>query len=214
MHQGIDMKSFKEHLAESKRTYTFRVKVAGDTGDYGAAGSQEKAIESLLSKFEVSSFKKVSKTPIQELPLDFPKLKNTDVTIYEVNLDYPTTQFELTEYLATGLGVTQDRLVVRSPNEPLESYQQPAKESEGALLTDGEYKEAENANFEEFYGDKYNTGFVKELNDILKLQRKERGEVIPEGNGGDSAAAAPAKYLTDLPQNNQSPIKQATDPRK
>lgn len=206
MHQGIDMKSFKEHLAESKKTYSFRAKVAGDFSK-----DQEKAMESLLSKWQIGSFKKTGSTPVQEVPLDFPKIKNAEVSIYEFTLAYPTTQFELTEYLSSGLGVTQDRLVVRNPNEPTEAYQQPKTENEGALLTDGEYKEAPNANFEEFYGDKYNTGFVKELNDILKLQRKERGEVIPEGNGGDSAAAAPAKYITDLPQNNVSPIKQQSD---
>jgi dTDP-4-amino-4,6-dideoxygalactose transaminase len=34
------------------------------------------------------------------VPLDFPQVKNCEVNIYEVTLDFPTTQHELKEYLA------------------------------------------------------------------------------------------------------------------
>lgn len=204
MHQGTIMKSFKEYLSESKKTYTFRVKVAGEFSK-----DQENAMESILSKYDLAGFKKAGKTPIQELPLDFPRIKNAEVNIYEVTLAYPTTQFELTEYLATELKVSKDHLVVRSPNEPTEQYQQVAQEGSGeALLFDNEYKEAPN-NTEEFYGDKYNSGFVKELNDILKLQRRDRGEVIPEASDKDIGTDTKAKFNTDAPQNNTSPIRQS-----
>ena len=204
------MRSFKEHLAESKKTYTFRVKVAGDV-----SSDQEKAMESLLSRFEISSFKKTGKTPIQELPLDFPTVKNKEVNIYEVTLNYPTTQFELSEYLASEMAISKSCIVIRRPEEPYEEYQVTPEKRSSALLTDSEYKEVPAINGEDFYGDKYNTGFVKELNSILKLQRRERGEEIPEGTGtGDSAAAAKAKFNTDSTGNTKSPVMQAADPRK
>lgn len=190
------MKSFKEHLTESKKKYDFRIKIAGDM-----TTEQEDTMKRLLGRFSIdntlSSFKK-SKTPIQALPLDFPQVKNCEVNIYEVVLDYPTTQHELTEYLATELGVGKQHLVVRSPFEPTEDYQNIEPKREGALLTDPDYKEAPNAQFENFYGDKYNSGFVKELNDILKLQRRERGEEIPTDG--------PAKYNTDAEPSTTSPI--------
>ena len=196
------MKSFKEHLSESKKQYTFRVKVAGDF-----TTEQESTMESLLNRYSVSAFKRAGKTPIQALPLDFPQVKNCEVSIYEVTLDYPTTQHELTEYLSLNLGVSKQNLAVRRPGEPSEEYQTPAAERKGALLNDSEYSESPNAKFEEFYGDKYNSGFVKELNDILKLQRKERGEVIPT----DSAA----KFNTDTDEKQTSLLKfQAQDLRK
>ena len=94
--------------------------------------------------------------------------------------------------------VNKQNLVVRSPNEPTEEYQNVQPKREGALLTDPDYKEAPNAKMEDYYGDKYNSGFVKELNDILKLQRKERGEEIPTDG--------PAKYNTDAAPGNTSPI--------
>ena len=188
------MKSFTEYLTESKKQYDFRIKIAGEMST-----EQEDNMKRLLGRFTnentLTGFKK-SKKPIQAVPLDFPQVKNCEVNIYEVTLDFPTTQHELTEYLATELGIGKHSLVVRRPGEPSEEYQTPAEEREGALLLDPDYKEAPNAQFENFYGDKYNSGFVKELNDILKLQRKERGEEIPTEGA--------AKYNTDAEPGNTS----------
>jgi hypothetical protein len=194
------MTSFKQILSESVKKYDFKVKIAGAVDK-----DVETKLESLLDKFKVSSFKKAGTTPVQSFPLDFPKLRNQNVNIYEVTLEYPTTQFELTEYLASALDVHKESLVVRNPNEPSEEYQKPVEKREGALLTDSEYKESTNANFDDYYGDKYNLNFVKELNDVLKLQRKERGEVIPDGN---------QTQMPHFEQKSSSLLKQATDPRK
>jgi hypothetical protein len=197
------MKSFKEHLNESKKQFNFKIKIAGEF-----TTEQEDHLKSALDKFAVTGFKKSGKTPIQELPLDFPQVKNCEVSIYEVILDYPTTQFELTEYISNECSISKSHLAVRRPGEPSEEYQhiEPNPRT-GALLDDPDYKEAGSPKFEDYYGDTYNSGFVKELNDILKLQRKERGEQIP----GETSV----KYSTDAPQGNTSPIKQTTyDPRK
>jgi hypothetical protein len=198
------MKNFKEYLQENiiQKKYEFRVKVAGDF-----TSEQESKLKTMLERFQVNAFKKVGTTPIQALPLDFPQVKNCEVSIYEVSLDYPTTQQELTEYLSSGLEVSRQRLVVRKPGEPTEEYQHEEPKREGALLDDPNYKEAGSPQFEDYYGDKYNTGFVKELNDILKLQRKARGEEIPT----ESAA----KFNTDTTDNQESLLKfQAQDLRK
>jgi len=197
------MKNFKEYLSESKRQYDFRVKVAGDF-----TTEQETKMKTLLDRFTVDKFKKVGKTPIQELPLDFPQVKNCEVSIYEVVLNYPTTSHELTELLANDLGIGRKHVVVRSPVEPSEEYQQPIEPREGALLNDPDYKEAGNPKFEDFYGDKYNSGFLKELNDLLKLQRKERGEKIPNADGGEFKLETAIKD-----SNSKSILKQAPDPR-
>lgn len=189
------MKSFKEHLTESKKQYDFRIKIAGDV-----TTEQEDTMKTLLGRFTIgdtASFKK-SKTPIQAVPLDFPQVKNCEVNIYEVTLDYPTTQYELTEYLSSELGIGKQHLVVRKPGEPSEEYQNIEPKRTGALLNDPNYKEAENATFENYYGDKYNSGFVKELNDLLKLQRRERGEQIPTEGA--------AKFNTDAEEGKLGPI--------
>lgn len=188
------MKTFTEYLTESQKRYDFKIKIAGEM-----TNEQENVLKSSLERFVTNSFKKSGKTPIQELPLDFPNVKNMEVNIYEVSLDYPTTQHELTEYVAQSLKINRGYVVVKRPGEPSEEYQMPAQERKGALLDDPDYKEAPNAKFEDYYGDKYNSGFVKELNDILKLQRKARGEQIPtEGS---------AKFNTDTEASTVSPIK-------
>ena len=193
------MKSFKEHLNESVKRYDFRIKIASDM-----PLEKETAMKALLGRYTVGEdlkdFKK-STTPIQSVPLDFPQVKNCEVNIYEVSLDYPTTQQELTEYLSSELNIGKNRLVVRKPGEPTEEYQHQEPKREGALLNDPNYKEAGSPQFEDYYGDKYNTGFVKELNDILKLQRKERGEEIPSDG--------PAKFNTDSPAGTQTLLKQS-----
>jgi len=201
-------KQFKDYLAESTRKYDFRFKIAGDVSE-----DKEALIKALLGKFQVTEFKKAGVTPIQELPLDFPKIKNASVNIYEVTLDYPATQWELSEYLCANANIVPESIVVRRPHEALEEYQEPQTERTEALLTDSEYKESPNANFDDFYGDKYNTGFVKELNDILKLQRKERGEEIPEAKS-DEVLKNPGDTLVKIPQNNKAVLTQAEDPRK
>jgi len=194
------MKQFKDYLSESAKKYDFRIKIAGDF-----TAEQADTMKALLGKFQVSGFKAAGKTPIQELPLDFPKIKNAQVCIYEVTLDYPATAWELQEYLSANMGITKDALVVRRPGESSESQQEEVEARTEPLLTDSEYKESPNAKFEDYYGDKYNTGFVKELNDILKLQRKERGEEIPE--------TAAAKFNTDILEDSAIMLKQAADPR-
>ena len=145
------MKNFKEYLQENiiQKKYEFRVKVAGDF-----TSEQESKLKTMLERFQVNAFKKVGTTPIQALPLDLPQVKNCEVSIYEVSLDYPTTQQELTEYLSSGLEVSKQRLVVRKPGEPTEEYQHEEPKREGALLDDPDYKEAGSPQFEDYYGDK------------------------------------------------------------
>ena len=47
---------------------------------------------------------------------------------------------------------------------------------------------------------------LKELNDLLKLERKARGEEIPTEGA--------AKFNTDSPANATSPMQASKDPRK
>lgn len=171
------MRSFKEYLIESIKNYDFRVKVAGEF-----TKENETKLKGLLDRFSVAEFKKVGTTPIQDLPLDFPKLKNMEVSIYEIALSYPTTQFELTEYLSSGLGVNKQNLVVRKPGEPLEEYQEPQEKRTGALLNDSEYKEQAKIDSNDYYGENYNNAFLKQLSADAAERRKARGEVIPSSD--------------------------------
>lgn len=187
------MKSFKDYLTESKKTYDFKVKIAGEF-----TTEQEECLKSLLAKYQVVGFKKAAKTPVQALPLDFPRITNAEVNVFEVSLDYPVASHELQYYLGNGLRINEQAIVVRRPGEPSEEYQTPAEAREGALLNDNEYKESPNVDSNQYFGDKYNVSFVKALNDTLKAQREERGEKIPTEGAGQTT--------NDIPQGNNSPV--------
>jgi len=187
------MKTLNDYLLQTKKTYSFKVKIAGEI-----TNEAEGTLKSLLEKYQILEFTKTAKTPVQALPLDFPRLQNAEVNIWDVTLDYPVTSYELINYIGNGMRINEQRIVVRNPGEPSEEYQQPDKTYEGALLNDPNFKESPSADFNDYYGDKYNMSFVKALNDDLKAQQKARGEVRP--------SASIAETTSDLPQGNVSPI--------
>ena len=117
------MKSFAEYLTESKKTYDFKIGIAGDLPE-----GVEDRIETALQKFGIKKLTPGKKTPIQERPLDFPQLENMHVTYYETELMYPTTVQVLQTYLGEVCSIDQSHIIVRNPNEPQELYQQEEKE--------------------------------------------------------------------------------------
>ena len=72
------MKTFVEYLTEAKKTYKFKFGVAGELPE-GFIDS----CESCLQKFGLINMTPGKKTPIQERPLDFPKLQNVETTYFE-----------------------------------------------------------------------------------------------------------------------------------
>jgi hypothetical protein len=130
--------TFKKYLAEATKQYDFVIKVAGELDENFADN-----LEVALNKFDVANLTAGKKTPIQNVPLDFPDLSNTEVTVFETTLNYPTTQFELRAYLADVLNTQQDYIRVRKPGEPYEEYQAEKEDKpyEDKLM-DGEYKDA------------------------------------------------------------------------
>lgn len=170
------MKTLKEYISESfqGKKYPFKLKIAGDLAE-----DTESKIKSLLEKFGVEKFTKISTSPIQSLPLDFPTLSNTTVSIFEITLAYPTTPQELHEYVCGNAKLPKGNVVVRNPNEPTEAYQEETVKRKGALLDDPDYKEATKVKSEDYYGDKFNQSLLKELSKDSKARAKEQGLKIP-----------------------------------
>ena len=156
------MTNFKQYLTESTKEYSYRIKIAGDLSeDFGTK------LESSLKKYDVKSLSKGKKTPIQEMPLDFPSLKNEAVTIFELTTMYPASVFEMHSHISSYMRLQPNRLVVRKPNEPTEQYQadmiaKPKSEFR-SVLQDVEYKDAPKVKADEVYGDKANQSLLKEL---------------------------------------------------
>ena len=156
------MSTFKDYLTESTKSYDYKVKVAGTIAD-----DFKNRMETALQKFELAKMSAGKKTPIMTLPLDFPQLSNESVTIFDVTTNYPVAVNTLKEYLADYMNINASLIVVRKPGEPTEEYQadmQIGQKSEYAnKLLDIEMKDAPKVKAEDFYGDKYNMGLLKEL---------------------------------------------------
>ena len=86
---------FKKILAESIKTYKFKLGLAGNLPE-----NINDTLKTALSKYEIVSLSKGKKTPIQERPLDFPKLQNMEVTYFDAELAYPTTPEILEQYVS------------------------------------------------------------------------------------------------------------------
>lgn len=171
------MKTLKDYITESfqAKKYVFKLKIAGEMTE-----DQEKSIKTLLEKWGVDAFTKQGSTPIQGLPLDFPTLRNVNVNIFDVTLNYPTTPQELHEYLCAGTKLHAGNVVVRNPNEPSEGYQSETEANrKNALLDDPNYKEQAKIKTDDYYGTKYNQNLLKELSKESKARAKDRGEKVP-----------------------------------
>ncbi len=188
------MTDFKQYLAESTKEYDYRIKVAGDLSEDFAA-----RLETALKKYEVKSLSKGKKTPIQEVPLDFPNLKNQAVTIFELKTSYPASVFEMHSYISNIMRLQPNQLVVRKPGEPSEEYQEEIKakaekKSEfRSVLQDVEYKDAPKVKADEVYGDRANQSLLKELlkakKEKTEFAAKPKVEQEVQNNEGDKKNA-------------------------
>jgi hypothetical protein len=130
---------FEKYLAEAKKVYEFKIGVAGDMSE-----DFTDMLEGCLQRYSIASMSPGKKTPIQERPLDFPKLQNTEVTHYEVALNYPTTPQVLGEYIAQCCNCSPANIIVRSVNDPIEAYQEPKDDAPyEARLTKEEMEQAD-----------------------------------------------------------------------
>ena len=120
------MSTFTHYLTEAAKSYDYKVKVAGTIAD-----DFKNRMETALQKFELAKMSAGKKTPIQSVPLDFPRLSNEEVTIFDVTTNYPCSTNELTEYLADYMNINASLIVVRKPGEPTEEYQQEAPQRRG-----------------------------------------------------------------------------------
>ena len=166
------MKSFKDFLTESKKTYEFKVGIAGELPE----GCDE-SMKTSLAKFDLQNLSAGKKTPIQERPLDFPNLHNMEVTYYDVEVSYPTTPQVLGEYLSHCCGINSGHIMVRTTGDMMEEYQAPKSEEAYETKLTAEDMGGESAQ------DSVGENRVMDLLKELEVARKERGH--------DPAAAAP-----------------------
>ena len=182
------MSTFKEYLSESVKTYEFKIKIAGDLPE-----GFDKAMKTALMKYDCASVSKGKRIPIQEAPLDFPSLKNMNVTIFDISCRYPTTPQTLTEYLADQLMIARGGIRVRSAREEeiiednLEGLNRIGTSTEAILNKPYETESAQDQ-----VGDKKVLNFLKELGKI-----SHKGDQVKGVNDAILAKSSPEEKNAD-----------------
>ena len=185
---------FEKYLAESTKTYPFKIGVAGDLPE-GFADT----LESALAKFVVVKMSNGKKTPIQKRPLDFPALENERTTYFETELQYPTTTQVLQQYIKTYTNLPESHIIVRNPNEPQEEYQAEKDDAPYEAKLYSPYEDSK---------DEHKSAGMSRVMDLLKELEKERKERPAPDAAGDIKAPKDggATENADDSKNKMSPI--------
>lgn len=150
------MKSFKEYIIESKQTYEFKIKLAGDHVE-----DCKNKIKQALTKFNVVACSEASRSPIQEMQADFPEHPNINVTTCDVVCEYPATSQEVRDRIVEVFNLTHTCVKVRSEHELQEedlNHEHDEKTGESLLS-----KDYEKENNQKIVGDKHLMSLLKEL---------------------------------------------------
>lgn len=129
------MKTFAEYLTESKHTYDYRIKIAGDMPAGFMAALKEK-----LKQFDVISMSDVKKTPVQKQLKDFPQCNNESMSFVDVTFNYPATPPQITQ-IAQLLGLDPNMILIqdRKYADSIDTEREKQDAENKNVLTDTNY---------------------------------------------------------------------------
>ena len=129
------MKNFQQYLAESERTYNYRIKIVGDV-DAGWI----KQLEDKCKQFDIVKWSGAKTSPVQLKPADFPKHSNDSVTSIDVEFRYPAIEPQIKQ-LARLIGLDENRIVMNTLpyEEGLNQESTKIEDQNKDLLTDTNY---------------------------------------------------------------------------
>ena len=193
------MKNFQEYLAESQRTYNYRIKIVGDV-EPGFV----KALEEKLKQFDPVKISAVKKTPIQQKPADFPAHANESVNSMECEFRYPAIEPQI-QQIARLLGLDENRirLLTSAHEESMDEEREKIEDQNKDLLADTDYPapDAEQKALSKDYAAPYDQHAV--------LKNAYRSEFTVAGG-----KTPPAKTTNDLPMGTSSPMTKVKRPPK
>lgn len=148
------MKRLVEYLEE--KTYQLRIKFA-----MPLTSEQTGHLEKVLDRYEVVSFKQPKKTPIQSNPMHFEGIKNAEVYIIDCEVKYPAAPHVVRELIVQEMRVPHSYVYVMTPYDPIDQLLDDAAEGE-SKLEDGDYKDAQKVDHDQYYGTEYNKKLVSD----------------------------------------------------
>lgn len=191
------MKNFQSYLAESERTYNYRIKIVGDV-----APDFIKALEEKLKQFDPVKINKPKTTPVQLQPADFPKHSNDSVTSIDVEFRYPAIEPQIKQ-IAQLLFMDPNRIIMlTTPHEEgMDVERKKIEDQNKDLLTDTDFPapDAEQKALSKDYSAPYDQHAV--------LKNAYRSEFTVAGGNTPKA-----ETTNDLPMGNTSPMTKVKRP--
>ena len=189
------MKNFQHYLAESERTYNYRIKFVGDLDSGFLKGLEEK-----LKQFDIVKISAPKTTPVQANPADFPNYANDRVTHIDCEFRYPAIEPQIQQLVQLlGMNVNRVRMLTTPYEDGMVKEKDRIEDENKDLLADTDYPapDAEQKALSKDYSAPYNQHAV------LKNSYKSDFTVA----GGKTPAAV---TTNDLPMGNTSPITKMT----
>jgi hypothetical protein len=191
------MKNFQQYLAESERTYNYRIKIVGDV-----APNFVKQLEEKLAQFDIIKITKPKTTPVQLKPADFPKHSNDSVTSMDVEFRYPAIEPQIKQ-IAQLLMMDPNRIIMlTTPHEEgMDSERERVEVENKNLLTDTNFPAdtAEQTALKADYSAPYDQHAV--LKNAYRSDFTVAGGKTPK-----------AETTNDLPMGNDSPMTKVKRP--
>jgi hypothetical protein len=185
------MKKFHHYLAESERTYDYRIKILGDVPP-----TFIKDLEQKLEQFDIVRMSGKKTTPVQKLLKDFPNEENDMVTSVDVSFRYPAIEPQI-QQLAQLLGFSPNRirLLTQPYVDSIDNEISEINTQNKDLIADTDYP-APNAEQQalkkDYSGDPYKHAV---------LQNAYRSDFTVAGG-----KTPPAKTTNDIKQDTKSPM--------
>ena len=185
------MKTFHQYLAESERTYDYRIKILGDAPADFVTNLKDK-----LKQFDIVKISSPKTTPVQKLIKDFPDEENQSVTFMDVSFRYPAIEPQIMQ-IAQLLGHNPNhvRLLTTPYEESIDKEVSDIKAQNKDLIKDTDYP-APDAKQQELKKDYSADPYQHQ---VLKNEYKSDFTVA----GGKTP---PAETTNDLPQGKNSPF--------
>lgn len=185
------MKKFHQYLAESERTYDYRIKILGDVPP-----TFIKDLEQKLEQFDIVKMSGKKTTPVQRLLKDFPNEENDMVTSVDVSFRYPAIEPQI-QQLAQLMGFSPNRirLLTQSYVDSTDKEIADITAQNKDLIADTDYPapDAEQQALKKDYsGDPYKHAV---------LQNAYRSDFTVAGG-----KTPPAKTTNDIKQDTKSPM--------
>lgn len=200
------MRSLKEFITESVKTYHYTIKIAGEVDK----NFLDMFSHNLKEKFDAIDISTPTSTPIQKDPYGFPNLSNQSVTIIKANFRYPATE-PMIQQMAQLLGcnINMVRAISSDFNDSIntENDEYTNQMREDPLLTKEEMGSAPGAKeANKAYGDSY----------LSSIKNQMQGNEIKMSYAGKETPSAfdPFKAIPQDPKGGKSPMSTITRPAK